>query len=216
MFVLPFFFQRRRARLRHLDGFDIDTFDLPFGVHLPPYAEEDSSENSPPTYNQIYPQPQPTESSSAENHNYENREYVRTSAMNPRGSVYSILPLQDNGGLCYENCPYCSSATQNSASYSSATQNSANYSYVNYAVNPTNTEQSVSLHNPVVPNNSHSRTIVCPALVHNDGRSLDDSGYEETTNTDNTITPHLHQSIRPRRFWNRGRCYEVTVNLEWI
>lgn len=49
--------QHRRCRHRH--GFDIDTFELPFGVHLPPYQETDPYKHlySPPLYEQIYPQP---------------------------------------------------------------------------------------------------------------------------------------------------------------
>ncbi|KAL4230399.1 Peptidase M13 [Mactra antiquata] len=47
---------QRRARLRNGGQFDIDTFDLPFGVHLPPYTEEDTTEHNPPLYSQIFPQ----------------------------------------------------------------------------------------------------------------------------------------------------------------
>lgn len=38
--------------------FDIDTFELPFGVHLPPYSESDPcKELNPPLYENLYPQP---------------------------------------------------------------------------------------------------------------------------------------------------------------
>lgn len=38
--------------------YDIDTFELPFGVHLPPYSESDPcKELNPPLYENLYPQP---------------------------------------------------------------------------------------------------------------------------------------------------------------
>lgn len=51
-----FYKQHRRARLRRPSRqLDFDTYDLPFGVHLPPYIAEDQTENNPPTYDKIYP-----------------------------------------------------------------------------------------------------------------------------------------------------------------
>ncbi|XP_052077628.1 uncharacterized protein LOC127715580 isoform X1 [Mytilus californianus] len=38
--------------------FSVETFELPFGYHLPPYTESDpNKELNPPNYEQIYPQP---------------------------------------------------------------------------------------------------------------------------------------------------------------
>lgn len=51
-------FQNTRRLPRHRRSLDLDTFDLPFGVHLPPYEENDPyKEYSPPSYQTIVPLP---------------------------------------------------------------------------------------------------------------------------------------------------------------
>lgn len=43
---------------RQNQEFSVDTFELPFGIHLPPYIENDpNKELNPPSYEQIFPQP---------------------------------------------------------------------------------------------------------------------------------------------------------------
>lgn len=50
--------QRNRRSMGRAREFDIDTFELPFGVHLPPYSESDPcKELNPPLYENLYPQP---------------------------------------------------------------------------------------------------------------------------------------------------------------
>lgn len=57
-FVLFTFTQRNRRSLGRAREFDIDTFELPFGIHLPPYTETDPcKELNPPLYDHLYPQP---------------------------------------------------------------------------------------------------------------------------------------------------------------
>ncbi|XP_056012737.1 uncharacterized protein LOC130052287 isoform X2 [Ostrea edulis] len=49
---------RNRRSLGRAREFDIDTFELPFGIHLPPYTETDPcKELNPPLYDHLYPQP---------------------------------------------------------------------------------------------------------------------------------------------------------------
>ena len=61
--ILFLTFQHRRARLRRqCRQFDFDTYDLPFGVHLPPYIPEDETDNNPPLYDKIYPASAQTDS----------------------------------------------------------------------------------------------------------------------------------------------------------
>ncbi|KAL3878591.1 hypothetical protein ACJMK2_030927 [Sinanodonta woodiana] len=48
------YFQVRRGRI-DIAGYDLDTFDLPVGIHLPRYHEQDpNKEYSPPSYDCIY------------------------------------------------------------------------------------------------------------------------------------------------------------------
>lgn len=50
--------QRNRRSMGRAREYDIDTFELPFGVHLPPYSESDPcKELNPPLYENLYPQP---------------------------------------------------------------------------------------------------------------------------------------------------------------
>lgn len=200
--------QRRRARLRHMSNFDIETYGLPFGVHLPPYTEEDPTDNNPPTYNQLYPKVE--ENSSLETENYNQISMPSSGATNCSGSAFTVPDLTENGGLCYENCPYCSSAMQNSASYS----------YLNYGINSLRAQQTMNGSRSVTDNisagqNNHSQTVICPAIVHNDGQNVEDRQTCDT-NTNEIVQSDVRHIHTPRRFWNRGQCYEVTVNLEWI
>lgn len=49
---------RNRRSMGRAREYDIDTFELPFGVHLPPYSESDPcKELNPPLYENLYPQP---------------------------------------------------------------------------------------------------------------------------------------------------------------
>lgn len=55
---IPFSFQHTHRSHRCHQDFSLDTFELPFGVHLPPYAESDPNKDlSPPAYEHIFPQP---------------------------------------------------------------------------------------------------------------------------------------------------------------
>jgi hypothetical protein len=50
--------QRTHRSGRQNQEFSVDTFELPFGIHLPPYIESDpNKELNPPSYEQIFPQP---------------------------------------------------------------------------------------------------------------------------------------------------------------
>lgn len=195
-------FQRRRARLRPMSEFDIDTYDLPFGVHLPPYTEEDITENSPPTYSQLYPQLQQNNSTNNAG-NYQQHENNRTECC---ASVLNTLPVSQNGGLCFENCPYCASSRQNSA----------NYSYSDYEINPHLPRRTRSNQFSSDQNFNEIQTLVCPALVHNDGQNIDNTESGENTSDDSLQQDQCSAAINPRRFFSRRHCYEVTVNLEWI
>ncbi|KAK3099823.1 hypothetical protein FSP39_010305 [Pinctada imbricata] len=76
---------RRRGRCR---DYDIDTFELPFGVHLPPYTEEDPyKEQSPPVYEHIFPRPKDTDNSSV-NNSTSNSPCASGSSNNP--NCYSV------------------------------------------------------------------------------------------------------------------------------
>lgn len=120
---------RRRARLRAGGQFDIDTFDLPFGVHLPPYTEEDNTEHSPPSYSQIYPTA--VENSSQNCTNNSNRDSVESCvcpsctqnySANMDAENYSNTTTQNYSNTSTQNCQ-CQSCTQNYSVISANTQN---------------------------------------------------------------------------------------------
>ncbi|XP_069131238.1 uncharacterized protein [Argopecten irradians] len=90
----------RRCRARE---YNIDTFELPFGVHLPPYEEDDSQKNlSPPAYEQIFPVPPKVENRPSEHYiNNSVSPYSRTSDVTNRG-VLSDTGDPSRRSNCYQ------------------------------------------------------------------------------------------------------------------
>ena len=90
-------FQHRRARLRQqCRQFDFDTYDLPFGVHLPPYIQEDETDHNPPMYEKIYPESAQTDSDTQNNCSDSSSERRHLSDSQPPSYTTVAIEIQNS------------------------------------------------------------------------------------------------------------------------
>ena len=217
------FFQRRRARLRHGSQFDLETYDLPFGVHLPPYREEDHTENNPPAYETIYPQAEtniPTDNIESE---YAEIEINQTAAnliesASHIGNHSYPLPMDENG--YHDNLEILEQISDNRHIHSistdfvqssSITQNSNSFDFHHGHSGCSHSD--VVYHYPYCPRHSqnfHHHNHRLHDIYnhhhysHQQNITGDHQGFEHVTN---------HRSCKRNR---NSQSYEVTVNIEWI
>ncbi|XP_053399839.1 uncharacterized protein LOC123557536 isoform X2 [Mercenaria mercenaria] len=237
---------RRRARLRSGGLFDIDTFDLPFGVHLPPYTEEDSTEHSPPSYNQIYPYAEENSSGESTNAcNLDNEQncicqictqnYMETNAQNCQCQSctqnYSIISASTQNFVqncanssCADGCDCCSISPH--CEYCTCSQEAANNAYVdieicrdqNYSSSPVTNAN--SLDNSVRSSRTHCGVLSYPIIIKNGDRTINMNSNRNGVLSGNISYGQCEGvagSAPVTRHPRSGRnCYEVTVNLEWI
>lgn len=225
----------RRNRLRGGGLFDIDTFDLPFGVHLPPYTEEDTTEHSPPLYSQIYPESgQNLEENSTEidsTQHYTNNSDIPhctcqicapTLEINSASTQNVIVALGSRE--CADDCDCCSISPH--CDYCMCSQDNVNSAYVDIEINPVSScnevsESSQSAGDSNTTSCQNNRSVLrYPIIVKNGVRTRSRNSSQNSILSRGLLYRqcgrHIAATSDTRNSSSDRNCYEVTVNLEWI
>ena len=199
--------QRRRTRYRSgHDDFYLDTYDLPFGVHLPPYAEEDATSLNPPSYDKIYP-----DNDHVTSQNHQTSAYTDSSANNYAeieiNQEHVPDRLNDSG---YIETSGLVGEVGNDQSSSAINNNNDVNSYLLTRADMTDRRSGVrgARRLGAIGYSPESVCLIpdCPAcaIVLNGA----------TPDVQNTQNQNFYTSPNSRT--DNEQCYEMTVNIEWI
>lgn len=203
-----YLYKPRRRASNWSSSFDIETLDLPFGVHLPPYTTRDTTENNPPIYSDLYPCQQDenctsdidtacvdvhtvniSHTSNALNpqissHMYNGNDYGEIHAnFLDRDSVMEGNNTDDSLPIGSGHQVHCSA---NHHGYHSTYSHFNNYNHLHY---------------PYHLRDGHSASDVTNGNI-----SVTHANKLQTNTSDSSTNTK----------YKRPYCYEITVNVEWI
>lgn len=218
---------------------------MPFGIHLPPYTEEDTTEHNPPTYSQIYPYAEENSSQNCADishidssqscmcsscaQNYSTNSNTQSCQFQScTQNLSTVSACTQNciqscvNNSCTEGCDCCSISPH--CEYCTCSQEADNNGIVDIEIH-----RDTSYNNPPVSNintlrgvtSSQTRHSVLsyPIIIKNGDRTINVSSNRNGILSGNLLCGQCESmdlGTGIRPSRSRQNCYEVTVNLEWI